>query len=284
MGFATAINASRNGTKTAAQVVLVTPDMAAEWLDRNPKNRRVVPARVSFYASQMLSGSWKLTHQGIAFDEDGNLVDGQHRLHAVVASGVSTKFWVFNGVSREAMIAIDVGKGRTADDAFVLLGDEATRHSVAIARILFGSYVFQRHESEKIDIAYATGLDRLRVFHEAVRQAVEFSFIHVHEKGLRHACVSAAIASAWFTQNRELLSQFKEHFASGVITSESDLGAIKLRTFMMTSNKTRGGREARADLFLRACTALRAYIERRPITKLYASTDAVFPIPDVSGI
>jgi hypothetical protein len=283
MNVSTSVRASRNGAAVSAHVVLVTPELAEQWLNRNPNNRRIVQARVSFYASQMQSGSWELTHQGIAFDEHGNLVDGQHRLAAVIASGVATRFWVFSGVSRKSMIAIDVGKSRTADDAFVLLGDEATRASVAIARILLGSYVFQRGTTEKLDIAYTIGLDKLRVFHDAMRDAIAFSAMQVHEKGLRHACVSAAIASAWFTQNRELISQFKDQFAAGVITSEADLAAIKLRNFMLTSNKTRGGREARADLFLRACTALRAYIERRPIAKLYASTEAVFAIPDVAG-
>jgi hypothetical protein len=283
MGIATASRASRNGLSTSAEIVFVTPELAAKWLDRNPNNRRVSKSRVSFYASQMQSGSWKLTHQGIAFDELGNLVDGQHRLHAVIQSGVSTRFWVFSGVSREAMISIDVGKSRTADDAFNLLGDEATRHSIAISRILLGSYVFQRGATETLDIAYTIGLDKLRVFHDAMRKAIEFSTLIASEKGLRHACVSGAIASAWFTQNTELLSQFKEHFLSGVVTSEADVAAIKLRTFMMTSKMTRGGREARADLFLRACTALRAYLERRPIAKLYATTESVFEIPDVAG-
>jgi len=284
MNVATATRALRNGTENSAQVVSVTPRLASQWLELNPNNRRISQARVSFYASQMQSGSWKLTHQGIAFDEQGYLVDGQHRLCAVILSGVTTRFWVFDGVSRESMIAIDVGKARTADDAFILLGDEATRHSVAVARILLGSYLFQRGTTEQVDISYSIGLDRLRLFHDAMRESIDFAFVPVRDKGLRHGCVSAAIASAWFTQNRELLSQFKDHFASGVIKSDSDLGAIKLRNFMMTSSKTRGGREARADLFLRACTALRAYLERRPIAKLYAIADSVFPIPDIAGV
>jgi hypothetical protein len=231
----------------------------------------------------MKSGTWRLTHQGIAFDESGNLVDGQHRLLAVISSSVPTRFWVFNGVSREAMIAIDTGKARSAEDAFVLLGDDATRRSVAVSRILYGLYALQAGKTERLDIAFSPPLERLRVFHEAMRDAVEFSMVSANEKGLRHACVAAAIASAWFTQNKELLSQFKQDYSSGVITSEADLGAIRIRNFVLTSSKTRGGREARSDLFLRACTALRAYVERRPIQKLYAARDSVFGLPPVEG-
>jgi hypothetical protein len=92
MSVATAIKASRNGTATSAEIVLVTLEIAAQWLDRNPQNRRIVQSRVSFYAAQMQAGSWKLTHQGIAFDEYGNLVDGQHRLYAVILSGTPRPF------------------------------------------------------------------------------------------------------------------------------------------------------------------------------------------------
>jgi hypothetical protein len=231
----------------------------------------------------MASGEWHLTHQGIAFDELGNLVDGQHRLLAVIESGVPTRFWVFNGVSREAMIAIDMGKTRSAVDAFAFLGDDVNSRSVAISRILLGAYVFQRRQTERIDISYEVGLDRLRAFHSAMREAIEFSVLNTSEKGLRHGCTSAAIASAWFTQNKDLLSEFKDQLVSGVVTSQSDVAAVKLRNFMTTNGKTRGGRDARADLFLRASTALRAYVDRRPIAKLYASLDSVFPIPDVDG-
>ena len=283
MGIACVHQASRNGTKTFSEIVVVTPELASKWLARNKKNRRVYQGRVALYASQMASGEWHLTHQGIAFDELGNLVDGQHRLLAVIESGVPIRFWVFNGVSRDAMIAIDMGKTRSAVDAFTFLGDDVNNRSVAVARILLGAYVFQRRKTERIDISYQVGLDRLRVFHSAMKEAIDFSALNTSEKGLRHACTSAAIASAWFTQNKELLSEFKDQFASGVVTSQADVAVVKLRNFMTASGKTRGGRDARADLFLRSSTALRAYVDRRPIAKLYASPDSVFPIPDVDG-
>jgi hypothetical protein len=274
---------ARNGSATSSEIIVVTPDMAKAWLERNPNNRRINERRVVFYAAQMSSGSWKLTHQGIAFDEFGNLVDGQHRLHAVVRAGVSIRFFVFRGVSRENMIAIDTGRPRSSHDAFALLGDSATQHSVAITRLLIASYMYTRGLVERFDISYSVGNDKLRIFHKAMTEAIAFSQITSAEKGLRHACVSAAIASAYMCENRDLLTQFKDQFLSGVIKSDSDIAASKLRSFMMSSKMTRGGREARADLFMRSCTALRAYLDRRPIQKLYATSEAIFHIPDVAG-
>ena len=42
----------------------------------------------------MRQNSWTLTSDAIAFDEDGNLIQGQHRLNAVVKTGLAQVFWV----------------------------------------------------------------------------------------------------------------------------------------------------------------------------------------------
>ena len=75
-------------------VILVTPEMAAGWLQRNKINRAVRKHAVDHYARQMRLGQWRLTHQGICIDADGNLVDGQHRLEAIVQSQVSVEMMV----------------------------------------------------------------------------------------------------------------------------------------------------------------------------------------------
>lgn len=276
---------SRNGTEFSSEVVKVTPEMAALWLERNGGNRSVSAARVEFYAKQMRAGEWKLTHQGIAFDRSGDLVDGQHRLWAVIESGVAVKMLVSHGLSRDDMIAIDGGRPRSAKDAFQLLGDDCSTRSIATARLMLAAYVHTRRPSGRFDVAYMVGNERLRRFHSAVQEAIQFSSLRAgSDKGLRHSCVSAAIACAWFTENRDLLSDFRDQFESGVIKVEADIAATRLRNFMLSSKKTRGGREARADVFVRACTAIRAYVNRNPISKLYAAEDAIFHIPDIAGV
>ena len=90
--------------------VLVTPAMAMDWLDNaNTSNRKVSDAHVQRLARDMTSGEWKLTHEGIAFDPSGILLDGQHRLWAVVMSETSVEMHVWRNVTREALMAIDGG-------------------------------------------------------------------------------------------------------------------------------------------------------------------------------
>lgn len=64
---------------------VVTPAMATKWLEEgNTHNRKVRDSVVMRYAADMKAGRWKQTHQGIAFNGDGTLLDGQHRLFAII--------------------------------------------------------------------------------------------------------------------------------------------------------------------------------------------------------
>jgi hypothetical protein len=66
----------------------VTPSQAEKWLAKNhPRNRNISLRLVDAFTADMLAGEWRLTHQGICFDGEGQLIDGQHRLTAVVKSG-----------------------------------------------------------------------------------------------------------------------------------------------------------------------------------------------------
>lgn len=72
-----------------AYVVDVTPELAQSWLDTGKSNRPVSESRVQKLTAQMQAGLWRLNHNGIAFAKDGTLLDGLHRLHAVVRSGMT---------------------------------------------------------------------------------------------------------------------------------------------------------------------------------------------------
>lgn len=74
---------------------LVTPEIALTWLnEQNGLNR---PMRTQLYeplAQDMAEGRFQVTHQGIGFDVDGQMTDGQHRLQGIVNSGVGQWFLV----------------------------------------------------------------------------------------------------------------------------------------------------------------------------------------------
>lgn len=107
---------SHRENKLKATVMLVTPAMAKEWLKRNLNNREIRPTGVKRWIDIMQAGEWKLHHQGIAFDTNNVLVDGQHRLEAIAQSGVSVKMLVTRGVDPASVSAMDQGIKRTPAD------------------------------------------------------------------------------------------------------------------------------------------------------------------------
>lgn len=99
----------------------ITPNLATQYMsaiDPDYKNRNIRNRVVSAYARDMKDGRWELTHQGIAFDENGFLRDGQHRLAAIIESGVTVKMMVTRGIPAGTYAGIDEGAKRSYRDSF----------------------------------------------------------------------------------------------------------------------------------------------------------------------
>lgn len=104
----------------------ITPTMAAALLANNKGrdvgNRPYRDRYASKLAEAIKRGEWLLTHQGIAICEDGRLLDGQHRLSAIVKAGITVPLSVSRDVSAEAFYGMDQGARRSSAD---ILGVDA---------------------------------------------------------------------------------------------------------------------------------------------------------------
>lgn len=107
-----------------SRIVKVSPEIAATFLSRDSVNRRLDMGQVRALAETILRGEWKLTHQGIAFDETGALLDGQHRLHAIIEANTPVEMLVFDGVARDVFPVLDTGKRRSAADTLLSTGEK----------------------------------------------------------------------------------------------------------------------------------------------------------------
>lgn len=118
-----------------AQILLVTPEMASDWLSHRGynRNRRISKSVVGKYLQDMKEGRWKITRQGLIFDTAGKIIDGQHRLSAVANGEVTVAFWIYPDEARDTFEALDQGYKRTAAH---LLGTPYSMHVAAAARYL----------------------------------------------------------------------------------------------------------------------------------------------------
>ncbi len=92
----------------------VTPEMAKKFLSKNYKhNRKLSPSHVQFFVDEILGDNFATTHQGIAIGVNGALLDGQHRLNAIVETGIPQIMNVTRDVPLSAYQYFDGGKKRT---------------------------------------------------------------------------------------------------------------------------------------------------------------------------
>ena len=106
---------------------IITPEMAKKYLNDQAKNRKWRRDFVDRYKTEMLAGRWHVNGQPIIFDEKGRMVDGQHRMMAIVESKKPIEMLVVSGVRSGLESTIDMGKARTLGDVFQLKGVKNAR-------------------------------------------------------------------------------------------------------------------------------------------------------------
>ena len=94
----------------------VGPELAFEYLETMVRNRRVSENLVHDLVAAIKGGQWQLTGDTIKFNQAGELVDGQHRLWAIINSGIEVELLVARGVEDGAQTCMDKGKKRSAAD------------------------------------------------------------------------------------------------------------------------------------------------------------------------
>lgn len=123
-----------------AELVTITPEMAKDWVSRGTNFRSTKEARIASLASAIEAGHWELNGETIKFSRRGHLMDGQHRLSAIVKAGIPCPSFVVYGIpeGRE----IDRGSKRTLAQQ---LSYEGVPNSATVAAVCRIYLVYQRN-------------------------------------------------------------------------------------------------------------------------------------------
>ena len=121
------------------QPEFITPELAKEYLKHNKVNRPKRPDYIEGIARDIKRGQYHPTHQGIAFDENGDLIDGQNRLYAIIEADTPISILVSRNVKHSSGAYIDCGAARTFRDSLAFDGrysdDPALRSSATAATV-----------------------------------------------------------------------------------------------------------------------------------------------------
>lgn len=247
------------------EVLFITPLKAQEFLKRNIENNRSINLRyVSNYAEEMASDKWVFNGDTIRFDKDGNLIDGQHRLMAIVKSGATIPCLVVTNLEKHALSTIDVGRKRSLG---VILKMEygitsyySQKASVTKALLM----PFRRSESPFfVSKAHVLTEQQLISLYFDNQEAIDFSVQSFGGKNPM-AIVSSVVARAWYFENHQMLSRFLEVVNTGFANSEQEHAAVALHKFLY-GEKDADSRLQGYELFQKTQNALKAFLSKKPI-------------------
>jgi len=181
------------------EFVKMTPAAAEELLLQNHVNRRLRARLVTTYADDMREGLWRPTGEAIKVSRTGALLDGQHRLAAIVESGKTIELLVVSGLPDESQELMDQGAARTAADALTLHGYSNVTLAAGVARWL----VLAGPPGEHMAVALKQKASTARILRAAQENtdvneaATKYSLLRHHIPGS-----PTAICYSWLWLNR----------------------------------------------------------------------------------
>ena len=122
--------------KPTTNYEMITPDIAQKMLEKNTINRKLNEHYVAQYAMEMSRGTFIGHVNIIIISRTGDLLDGQHRLAAIVRSKKSVEMLVMRNAPPDAMKVLDTGKNRTAGDVLHIEGVENADGIAAMIRFI----------------------------------------------------------------------------------------------------------------------------------------------------
>ena len=173
-------------------LVEVTPELAEEWLKDHKNIRGWKDYRSRQYAKEMANSKWQLNGTTIKFDNSGKLIDGQHRLHAIIMSKKSQVMLVCQGCTDEG--TVDTGSKRSVS---IYLNNDGVRNATKVASTL--KHVFYWKKTKGWSVSSSDALftyDAARILIEEIPWIEDLvsSCVGVYEfhRGSEFAAVMAA--------------------------------------------------------------------------------------------
>jgi hypothetical protein len=245
--------------------MLVTSTMAKEWLRHNVGNRPLRRATVEVYLAEMKAGRWRQSTDAIGINTKGELVNGQHRLTAVMQSGVACWFSVSFDVEDGAKEVIDVGCARTVSDTLKML------YGVERARMITGAIRqlddFVHNRRLKLFVGHA--VERLERYEPAFRWVTKAL---PAKRAISSSPVVAALVYAHRTAPAEV-----EEFTTGLVSGLDLRAGSPIWVLRERLNKHGNGqyREGKHEMFLLVLDAISHYIQKKSCRSLKVREDLI---------
>jgi hypothetical protein len=266
---------------SVAQKMVVTPEMASDWLSfrNHPLNRPLSSGITEKYQRLMKDGSFRQgTPEGYIFDTEGKIISGQHRLKAQANGNYTLEMWIFPDEPRDIFDVVDQGYKRTA--AHLLRTKYATSLASG-ARILKALDDIDRFGMPRYNRLTTTEVvQTFREWPELEWYGAEL-FAAYHGGGIPMGPHSAILAQLARTDARDRIPEWLDQIAEGTGLNSTDPAWRLRKRFMVDGVTVRRGSSAQVMNYSLITKAVNAFVEGESMTVLRHAINE--PIPDVSG-
>ncbi len=214
--------------------VWITPELAELWLTRNVKNRKIRDPLVRALARDMADDQWAYTGEAVKFDRSGQLLDGQHRLKAVIKSGATVKMFVIPDLPSESQCFMDAGARRSAGDALAFRDE--TNAALLAATIRF-AIRFDGKRSTKDAISHAEIIAYLSE-HPEIRRYVGITQRHSKKIDFKPSVFAYGIWRLFQIDERDA-----QRFLNDLVEMRSTGTGDPIYTLLQRFRTARNGRE-----------------------------------------
>ncbi len=224
------------------KIMKITPKDAKNLLSKNNSNRKINKSHLDMLIRTIKKGEWRLNHQGIAVYEDGDIADGQHRLTAIVETGVALEMPVFTGIKKDVYtsLSIDCGRSRTVTDGAKICGDNLNSKDVVLVKGLEYGY-----ESAFPKLSHS---DSYRLCQKRTKQIELANNLFIKHKAMitiapvKVACIVAIELGVDFNT----VKSFIDTLVTGEYTNQLMTNAVKVRNKLLSQNFNGGSHRALA--------------------------------------
>lgn len=263
--------------------ILVTPEIARDMLTLNARNRSVRERTVRQFADLMRRGLWTENHpDSISFSQRHELIDGQHRLLAIVSSQQAQPMNVVFGVAEEAKLTIGSNMGKTLGDRLWISGKGvgetpyAHQKSGEVAHRMMHGGSGEKNRATTEDI-----VDFIQTHRDALAFVAE-AFGPSRVGRITTAPVKAVIGRAYYHVPLEQLRRFVEVLMTGEVDlfrqDHNERAILLARNYLLVQRQSVNSNAA-GEVYLRVARALKAYVNNEPLQLLKAISYDPYPLP-----
>lgn len=228
----------------------INKSIATQYLEHNLVNRSLSISRVDAYAKDMKRNAWEFNGEAIRFNKRGELIDGQHRLAAIVKADVTVKMLVMKDIDNNISI-YDRGRNRSVTDSLIISGMDKTIATTSWVAASNLHYIVQTKSRNTSDYDVRLFLNKHK---ETIMVLNSLNVCKNHKKSkslLRHSfCLLAFLYAYESGEDVDKLGRFSDVCNSGFYNNISETSAIVFRNDLLAGTySTNSPEDRRACLF-----------------------------------